>query len=80
MPTFFFHLREPNAFVHDDEGLHLPDAEAARALAVREAREMAGADAKTGRLCLACAIEVADEAGHLVCSVSFADVVDVRAG
>ena len=78
MPIYYFHLRQRDLMIEDDEGVTLPDVADARRRALSEAGELASADVKNGRLCLACSIEVADDAGRIVCSVPFGHAVQVR--
>ena len=68
MPRFFFNIRDGYDLDEDDEGVELPDLEAARAEAqatVEELRDELGADGSTIQL------EVADEAGRRLFTVSF---------
>jgi hypothetical protein len=75
MPQFFFDLHECGRVLIDDEGVEMPDAEAARTNAVHEARQIMAAEVSHGRLCLACHIEVQDEARNVVLVVAFADAI-----
>jgi hypothetical protein len=75
MPQFFFDLHECGRVLIDDEGVEMPDADAARTNAVYEARQIMAAEVSHGRLCLACHIEVQDEARKTVLVVAFADAI-----
>jgi len=77
MPRYFFHLYDTMAVV-DEEGTELPDPEAARAKALRDARTMACAEVLEGRLTLSHRIEVADCRGDVLLTVAFGDSVDVE--
>ena len=44
MPRYYFQLRDPGAPLGDEDGVTLPDAEAAWYQAVRNARELIGGD------------------------------------
>jgi hypothetical protein len=70
MPRFFFNLRDGYDLDEDDEGIELPDVEAARAEAiatVEELREELSGDMASGNL----ELEVTDEDGERVLSVPF---------
>jgi hypothetical protein len=78
MPRFYFHLRD-DLDARDEEGMDLPDAEAARAYAVTNARDiMSGTLKSHGRISLAHRIDVEDEHGALVMAVIFGDAVDLE--
>lgn len=63
--------------VIDDEGVQLPNAQAARAKAQVEACHMACAEVLDGHLNLNHRKEVADERGDVVPTVSFGETVTV---
>lgn len=78
MPRFFFHLRN-DLSADDEEGLELPDLEAARARAAEFALDMSAASVLEQRkINLHHRIEVADENGDHVLTVEFGDVVTVE--
>ena len=77
MPRFFFHLYD-DMDVIDEEGVELPDAEAARAKAEANARHMACAEVLDGHLNLNHRIEVADERGEVFLTVPFGGTVKVE--
>ena len=78
MPRYYFNLRDDIDAV-DEEGRELPDLEAARDAAVLYAVEMAGASVTEQRkLDLRHRIEVSDDAGEVVDSVEFRDVITVE--
>lgn len=80
MPLYFFHLHNDVDTV-DDEGSELPDAEAARSYAIDQAREMAAESVRAyGHLILDHRIDVTDESGAAVTSVTFEQVVRVGRG
>ncbi|HMC92249.1 MAG TPA: hypothetical protein VKI45_07270 [Allosphingosinicella sp.] len=66
MPRYYFHVHGPRDRLKDEEGLILPDAEAAWYQAVRSAREIIRADVQLGFAFEQQAIEIADEAGDPV--------------
>jgi hypothetical protein len=77
MSRFFFDLHECGRVVTDEEGVKMSDVNAARTNAIHEARQIMAAEVSHGRLCLACHIEVQDEARNAVLVVAFADAVAV---
>lgn len=79
MPGYFFDLDEAGDVTADDEGRELPDLEAARAQAVREARDLMSGDILCGKLCLDFAIRVRDESGATVLVVAFTDALETIA-
>jgi hypothetical protein len=71
MPVFYFHLRDGNSGLLDNQGQKLSDAAAARAYAVRVARELMRScelEKRHYRL------DVCDEEGCMVAEVPFATV------
>ena len=72
---YYFHLREEDGYVIDDEGLELADLNAARAAATEGARSVIAAEAMAGRLPLRTIIEVDDEQGQRVLDLPFKDAV-----
>jgi len=78
VPRFYFHLH--NDFdATDDEGKELPDLEAARAWAMRQARMLFGQVASDeGRVVLHHHIDIENEQGQVLDSVRFADAVNVE--
>ncbi|MDB5693254.1 MAG: hypothetical protein JWO81_2317 [Alphaproteobacteria bacterium] len=79
MPRYFFHIHD-DVVVMDDEGIELPDAEAARREAVAGIREMMCEQLRKGRLALHHRIEVADAAGAPVLSLAFGETVAIEDG
>lgn len=74
---FFFHLHN-DVLSFDEEGRELPDTDTARAVAEEEARTMAAESVRKGHLNLAHYVEVVDEAGDILFTVPFGEVVDIR--
>jgi hypothetical protein len=62
----------------DEEGVDLPDFEAARANAVKEAREMMLETVAEGRIDPSHRIDIADENGTILDSVTFGEAVTVE--
>jgi hypothetical protein len=78
VPRFYFHLHN-DVDIPDDEGVELPDLEAARAHAVRSARVTFGEVAKDeGRVVLHHRIDIEDEQGVVLDTVHFRDAVKVE--
>jgi hypothetical protein len=77
MPRFFFHVHDEADFI-DEEGIELADAEAARAAALAGARALMCDQVKLGQLNLHHRIEVEDEAGGAVLSLTFAEAVEIE--
>lgn len=75
MRTYFFHLEMCGVSYPDEEGRRLSDPEAARQMAVLDARELLSGEVRAGRLCLDCLINVADETGEVLLSVPFHETV-----
>jgi hypothetical protein len=79
MPKFFFHLNDESGVVRDPDGLELPTEEAAKACALRSARDLAGEMVKSeGVLPLWQSIAVEDEHGATIEVVSFRDAVRIE--
>jgi hypothetical protein len=78
MPRFYFHLSN-HTETPDREGLELPDVDTAEQQAIDEARALIGADVRQhGRITLTHRIIIADEAGNVVRTVSYADAITVE--
>jgi hypothetical protein len=75
MPRYYFHLAREGGRLQDEEGLALPDAEAAWYQAVRSARELIRADVALGTRWDHHAIEIVDEGGAPVDRLPLADIV-----
>ncbi len=74
MARFYFHIRKGEALLEDDEGLDLPDLNAAREQALLSAREVVADAVKFGRPAPDCFV-ITDESGHEVASLSFKEAV-----
>ena len=75
MPRYYFHLARDGGRLQDEEGLALPDAEAAWYQAVRSARELVRAELALGTRWDHQAIEICDERGAPVDRLPLADIV-----
>ena len=78
MPRFYFHLRN-DVIADDEEGQELPDLAAAREVAIMNARELAAATVLEGRLHLGHYIEIENEHGQIVATVTFREAVTIEA-
>lgn len=77
MPRYFFHLYN-DVVAMDEEGVDLPDLEAARANGIKEAREMMLETVAEGRINFSHRIDVADESGAVLATTPFAEAVRVE--
>lgn len=77
MPRFFFHLRN-DLSVDDEEGVDLADLASARSHAIANIRELACEAVRSGELVLGHKIEVADESGSRVLTITYADAILVK--
>ncbi|HEX8641698.1 MAG TPA: hypothetical protein VF704_11175 [Allosphingosinicella sp.] len=77
MPRFYFHLRN-DLSVDDEEGQELPDLASAEKVALANIRSIASENVLQGRLDLSHRIEIADEAGDVIRTVTFGDAVEVE--
>ena len=76
MPHFFFHVDRQGGRLADEEGMKLPDAEAAWYQAVRSARELIRAELTLGGRWEDQAIEIADERGLRVDRVPLNEIAN----
>lgn len=76
MPRFYLSLRD-GEFLRDDEGQEFADLDAARDTALRGAREIMAEDIKRGILSLNDRVEITDENGERVATVTFRDAVHI---
>lgn len=77
MPLYFFHLKDGEDTLIDAEGIELSGVDEAKASALLQARDIVSHEALKGSINLAQRIEARDEAGVIVCSISFDDAVRV---
>ena len=76
MPKFFFHLRDSTDEVLDPEGVHMAE-EAVAGAALLQARDCIAGDVMRGKIDLHYRIDVHEEAGAVIHSLSFADAVEI---
>jgi hypothetical protein len=75
VPRYFFNARNENGLSRDEEGLDLPDVEAARAEALKAAQQLWGdLSGHTARNNMA--IEITDEAGQTILTVRFTEAAE----
>lgn len=77
MPRFFFNVYD-DVVAPDEEGLELPNLQAARLHALAGARDLIASQVKHGYMVRSHWIDVADELGEVILSVTFGDAVDVK--
>ena len=76
MQRYFFHVHN-DAVTLDEEGIELTGPAAAKETAIIEARQLACEEVRKGRLHLKHRIEVTDETGTKVATVTFADAIEI---
>jgi hypothetical protein len=75
MGRFYFHVRDGDQLVRDEEGQDLPDTSAALSEAILTARELLANAIKSGKERIPDAIVVADESGQPIETVPIAIVL-----
>ena len=78
MPRFYLHICNGDGFTEDEDGVELPNLEAARREAIKGLRDVMSAEMMSGELNMASFIEIEDEQHLLLHTVQFSDAVDVR--
>ena len=77
MPRYFFHVYD-DVIAQDEEGMELPNVAAARLNALQGARGLIADQVKRGYFVLSHWIDVADERGEKVMTITFRDAVDIK--
>jgi hypothetical protein len=77
VPRYFFHVYD-DVIAHDSEGAELPNLAAARLNALVGARDLIAEQVRRGYFVLSHWIDVADEKGETVLTVTFRDAVDIK--
>jgi hypothetical protein len=67
-----------DVYATDDEGLDVPDLDAAKQGAVHAAREMMCETLKHGHIVLHHQIEIADEQGATIDTIVFGDLLEIE--
>jgi hypothetical protein len=75
MSRFYFHLRDGDQLVTDDEGTDLPDLFAAKREAILCARELVAEAIKSGKRRVPEFLIIADETGRELCIWALADAL-----
>ena len=75
MPRFFFHVRERRGASPDIEGMDLPDRNTAVNVALKGARSILCDEVMEGCLDLDGAIQVTDEEGRELFTITFSEAV-----
>jgi hypothetical protein len=75
MRRFYFHLKDADEFIVDDEGLELPGVNEAKRMALLSARELLADAIKSGKSRVPEAFVIADEQGRAIATVPFAVVL-----
>lgn len=75
MSRFYFQIRSGDQFVSDDEGVDLPNFDAAMAEAVLSAREIIAETIRNGDPVPDDVIEITDEAGTVLGAVPLRSVI-----
>jgi hypothetical protein len=74
MPRYYFHLQTRGDRLRDEQGLALPDAEAAWYQAVRSARDFLHADLELGCSFEGQIVEIEDELGAPVAELPLCEI------
>jgi uncharacterized heparinase superfamily protein len=77
MPHYFFDLVNGSGLTRDDEGQELPDLEAARLEAIRQARPIIAEEVLNGRIDLTGRIVVRSDGPDSVLELPFGEAVHV---
>jgi hypothetical protein len=77
VPRYYFHLHD-EASLEDEEGTDLADVAAVRDYALANARDMVCGDIKNGFVNLDHRIEVVDEDGELVFTITFGEAFKIE--
>ena len=77
MPRYFFHVYD-DVIAEDEEGAELPNLAAARLNALHGARDLICEQVRRGYMVLSHWIDVADDQGEKVLTITFRDAVDIK--
>ena len=76
MPVYFLHIRRGKDVVVDEEGVELPDLQAAREEALASVRDIVAEDVRTQRpVDLRDRIEITDAQGRVLLNVAFSEAI-----
>jgi hypothetical protein len=76
VPRYFFHVYD-DIIAHDEEGVELPNEQAARLQALIGARDLIAAQVKHGHFIRSHWIDVADEQGQALFKLTFGEAVHI---
>lgn len=77
MPTYHLHLHNAHIDASDEEGIELADIAAAHAKAIQGIRGFLAHEAIGGRIDLRGQVDIADDAGAILKTVSFAEAITI---
>jgi hypothetical protein len=77
VPRYFFHVYD-DIIAEDEEGTELPNLAAARLNALRGARDLIAEQVSRGYIVRSHWIDVVDEQGEKVLTITFGDAVDIK--
>ncbi|KKC24380.1 DUF6894 family protein [Sphingomonas sp. SRS2] len=77
MPHFYLHLINGSGITRDQEGIELPDVDAARVEALAAIRSILKEELNNGQLDLGGRVAIEDGQGNFLCDVMFAEAVDI---
>jgi hypothetical protein len=77
VPRYFFHVYD-DVIAHDEEGAELPNLAAARLNALKGARDLISDQVRRGYFVLSHWIDVVDEQGEKVLTLTFGEAVDIK--
>ncbi len=77
VPRYFFHVYD-DVIANDEEGAELPNIAAARLNALQGARSLIADQVRRGYFVRSHWIDVVDEQGEKVLTVTFGDAVDIK--
>jgi len=80
MPRYFFHIRQGEDFIPDDEGAEFEDLESAKAEAAHSCRDLAIQELRDGGQVTLWEIEIRDESGKLVYTCRAREIIGGDAG
>lgn len=76
MPRYYFHVHN-DILARDEEGREFPDLAAAREEAISGARDLIAEDIRRGKVTLSHWIEIQDDAGNRLLTVSYGEAVQI---
>jgi hypothetical protein len=77
VPRYFFSVYD-DVIAQDEEGVELPNVAAARLYAIKGARDIIAEQVRHGKFVLSHWIDVADEHGAPLFTVTFREAVDIK--